>query len=98
AYFLLNNLSNEKGVSLKDFKKVFKTDLKDEFKHEIELLESLKQIEFKKGKMIFLPEQAKKRFVYSMFFIPYTQLLKNLKNLLNGKGKTLPIKHDNGHD
>jgi coproporphyrinogen III oxidase-like Fe-S oxidoreductase len=98
VYFLLNNLSSDKSVSLETFKKIFKTDLRNEFKYEIELLESLGQIEFKKDKMIFLPEQAKDRFTYSMFFIPYPQLLKNIKNLLNGKGKTLPIKNDNGKD
>ncbi len=98
AYFLLNNLSNDKAVSLKAFKKVFKANLRDEFEYEIKLLESLNKIEFNGDKMIFLPVQAKERFTYSMFFIPYPQLLKNLKNLLDGKGKTLPIKKDNGKD
>ena len=98
AYFLLNNLSNNKSVSLKAFKKVFKTELRDEFDYEIKLLESLGKIEFKKDEMIFLPVQAKERFTYSMFFIPYAQLLKNIKNLLDGKGKTLPIKNDNAKD
>ncbi|MBU4421561.1 MAG: radical SAM protein [Elusimicrobia bacterium] len=94
TYFLLNNLSNNKSLSLKSFKKVFNTELKDEFDYEIKLLKSLKQIEFKKDEMIFLPVKAKERFTYSMFFIPYDQLLKNMRNLLNGKGKTLPIKND----
>ncbi len=98
AYFLLNNLSNNKSVSLKAFKKVFKTELRDEFAYEIKLLKSLKQIKFDKDEMIFLPVQAKERFTYSMFFIPYAQLLKNMKNLFDGKGKTLPIKNDNGKD
>jgi len=86
--YILNEFSYSKEMSLSDYRRLFSSELAVDFKEGLAELTQQKMLKLENGNLIFLPEDTIARFVYSMFFFDFHDVVRKYLELGSGNVET----------
>ena len=85
-FYILNRLTSDNILSSVAYKKLFGSNLMDDFRGPIDKLSRLNKVKIKDNFIYFIPRLSKEKFIYSLFF--FDRIIDKKLNLLRSEEHT----------